>query len=259
VSLLVTAWWKVQLAVVRPAEFACSAVLFAAGLNSFHTPNSSYSHNGQHRRILRMNPVVAFFCSSLDKSYSYLVSFLVTAWWKELQNCVQHLLGHCMVKGTAKLCSTQELQNCVQHKKRDFFKNVLFLLYGFLFDMHVHVLAACAYVMRRVKRNWAGLPISYITCACMCVYVRLCVRVCVVWIYLCVCMYKCIYESWMMSPPPDRLSQTHTHTCLCMCVCVCERECACVCVCVCVYVCVIWVCVCVCVRARARVCMCVCA
>jgi len=85
-----------------------------------------------------------------------------------------------MVKGTAKLCSTQELQNCVQHKKRDFFKNVLFLLYGFLFDMHVHVLAACAYVMRRVKRNWAGLPISYITCACMCVYVRLCVRVCVV-------------------------------------------------------------------------------
>ena len=71
----------------------------------------------------------------------------------------------------------------------------------------------------------------------VCVYVSVCMRVCVVCV-LCVCMCVCV-------------------VCVCVCVCMCVYVCV-LCVCVWVYVCVVCVCVCVCVLC-VRVSLCLCA
>jgi hypothetical protein len=77
------------------------------------------------------------------------------------------------------------------------------------------------------------------SCACMCVYVRVCVGMCAcvcVRVHLCVCVFVCVCMC--------------VRVCVCVCVCVYMCVCVCVCVCMCTSVCIcvyVYMCMCVCV------------
>jgi len=108
--------------------------------------------------------------------------------------------------------------------------------------MHTHWLHAHTLQGGQWGIKWSADLGTVHKASCVCVYVYLCVHVCVTFVYVCACIFVCMYVCTICAY-------------LCVCVCVCMYVCLFVYVCVCMFV---WlyvcICVCVCVCACVRAC-----